>query len=223
MKKTLIFPLVFAGFIGVACGGKDEARRGDQKAYETVQEGSAAGVTSSIQGPGEALPPLTGTNADTTTAFSIDPTVASAAPAPQQPGTLAGAMAPLQPAYQPSQPSYQPPPPMTSASSTPQRQPQQQQPRQAYVPRSEPQQPQPVQPAQQPTEPADSTETASGPQAGTNAPPPVTTAPTPQQPQEPKPQEAQQPQQQEAPAPAEEEEPAEEEPPPPTSTDTRGQ
>lgn len=206
MKNKLIFPLIFVVF-GVACGGDDGARRGSQQSYEVVQEGSASGVTSTIQGPGETLPPLTGTNADTTTAFSIDPNVVAGAPAPQQtPGTLAGAM-----------PSY--PPPMTSSTTRPPVNytppPQQAQPV-TRMPRTQPspsyQQPaqeRPVQqePAQQPpaTDP-----TVTQPPSST-APPPTTT----QQPQ-PKP-----PQQQEAEA--EEEEEEAEEPPPPTTTDTRGQ
>jgi hypothetical protein len=43
----------------------------DQKQYEVVQEGSASGVTSTINAPGETKPPLTDTNVDTTTAFTI--------------------------------------------------------------------------------------------------------------------------------------------------------
>jgi hypothetical protein len=82
MKDRLGFALVLAAWVGVACGG-DGARRGEQKAYETVEEGSAAGVTSMIHGPGEVLPPITATNADTTTAFTIDPNVVGAAPAPR--------------------------------------------------------------------------------------------------------------------------------------------
>ncbi len=217
MKKTLIYPLIFVGFWGVACGG-DGARRGNQTAaYETVQEGSAAGVTSTIQGPGEALPPITGTNADTTTAFSIDPNVASAAaPAPTPgSGTLAGTL--------PSQPAY--PQPMTSASE----------PRPAYVPR-QPQQQQPQQtqqrsyPVQQP-QPQQRPLEQERPEP--QQPPATDTAATtpPQQPQQQQPPPAAEKQQQ-PPAtntnpPADEgedEEPAEEPPPPPpTTTDTRGQ
>lgn len=205
MKNTLIFPLIFVGLWGVACGGDDGARRGNQAAYETVQEGSAAGVTSTIQGPGEALPPITGTNADTTTAFSLDPNVASAAPAPAG-GTLAGTL--------PSQPAY--PQPMTSAS----------QPQRTYTPPPQrtyypaPQQPQrrPVeqeqpQPQQQP--PATDTAETQPQQPVTNAQP---------QPQE-KPQQPPAPTNTNPPAEEEDdsEEAEEEPPPPPTTTDTRGQ
>src|SRR5258706_12955042 len=43
----------------------------DQKQYDVVPEGSASGVTSTINGPGETPPPVTDTNLDTTTAFTI--------------------------------------------------------------------------------------------------------------------------------------------------------
>src|SRR5689334_8338525 len=96
MKNHLIFPLIFVVVGAIACGG-DGARRGDQKvAYDTVQEGSAVGVTSTIQGPGESMPPVTGTNADTTTAFSINPNAVATttAGAPPNAGTLAGTLPP---------------------------------------------------------------------------------------------------------------------------------
>lgn len=213
MKNKLIFPLIFVVF-GVACGGDDGARRGSQQSYEVVQEGSASGVTSTIQGPGETLPPLTGTNADTTTAFAIDPNAVAGAPAPQQtPGTLAGAM-----------PSY--PPPMTSSTTRPpvnytppaqQAQPVTRMP--SYEPRARPepayQQPQQQRPVQQ--EPAQQPAAQQPPATDTAVtPPPTSTAPPQQQQPQAKPQ-----QQQEA-EPEEEEEEAEE-PPPPTTTDTRGQ
>ena len=219
MKKTLIFPLIFVSFWGVACGGDDGARRGNQAAYETVQEGSAAGVTSTIHGPGEALPPVTGTNADTTTAFTIDPSVASAVPPPNVAsgsGTLAGTL--------PSQPSY--PPPMTSATPPPQRtypQPQPQQSQRTY-PQPQQQQPRPAereQPEPQQQPPATDTAVTTPPQQQA----PVTNANPPQQQEQPQPQ----PQPQQPPAtntnPPEEEDSEEEEeepPPPPTTTDTRG-
>lgn len=81
MKNKLIYPLIVV--VGVACG-RDAVHKSQQQ-YETVQEGSASGVTSTIQGPGETLPPITGTNSDTTTAFTINPNLAGAAPVPAQP------------------------------------------------------------------------------------------------------------------------------------------
>jgi hypothetical protein len=204
MNQKLIFPLIFVGF-GVACGGGDEARRGDQKAFETVQEGSAAGVTSTIAGPGEALPPITGTNADTTTAFTIDPNVAAATPGAvtQGSGTLAGTLPPPSsgtPMMGTNPYPRSSPPPMTS--STPARN---------YP---APTQPQPQQPRQRETEPVQQqpplTDTSATTTSGTAQPqPPPATNTNP--PAENKP-----------PVEAEDSE-EEEEPPPPTTTDTRGQ
>jgi hypothetical protein len=53
-----------------ACSRSGKMQRGQQQ-YQTVQEGSASGVTSTINGPGETPAPLTDTNADTTTNFTI--------------------------------------------------------------------------------------------------------------------------------------------------------
>lgn len=76
MRKTLGV-LTFSGlFFTLACGGRDQASPSQQQ-YETVQEGSASGVTSTIHGPGETIPPMTGTNADTTSAFTINPALAA--------------------------------------------------------------------------------------------------------------------------------------------------
>ena len=201
MNRKLIFPLIFVGFGVVACGG-DEARRGDQKAFETVQEGSAAGVTSTIAGPGEALPPITGTNADTTTAFSIDPNVASATPGAVAPssGTLAGTL-PSSASPMMGTTSYprSAPPAMTSSTparnypATPQRQPQ----------------PRPLEtdPPEQP--PATDTSASGTAQPQPQQPPPANNTNPPAE-QKPPPQQ-------------EDEEEEEEPPPPPTTTDTRGQ
>lgn len=86
MKSKLIFPVVMVMSLA-ACGDEDGVGKADQKNFEVVQEGSANGVTSTIAGPGELLPPLTGTNADTTTAFTIAPN-AAAAPPPLVTGTI---------------------------------------------------------------------------------------------------------------------------------------
>jgi len=79
MKNKLMYAMPVALLVAAACGGGDGAMRADQARYETVEEGSASGVTSTIAGPGESIPPLTGTNADTTTAFALNPSTASAA------------------------------------------------------------------------------------------------------------------------------------------------
>jgi hypothetical protein len=191
MKNRWMCPIALVVF--AACGG-DSDERAAQKEFEVVQEGSASGVTSTIAGPGEQLPPITGTNADTTTAFTIDPNAVSAAPAP---GTLAGTLPP--PSY-PSQPAYVPP-----SSPSP-----------SYTPRAEPERamtssaPAPAQPQPQ-APPTDTTTTQQPPATDTTATPPpqqTQTAPAPAQPE----------QEQEEPEEAEEEPP-----PPPTTTDTRGQ
>ena len=90
MTNKVMCSLTFVVLGAVGCGGDDEARRGQTGAYEVVQEGAASGVTSTIQGPGETLPPVTATNVDTTTAFTIDPNAAASAPPPVG-GTLAAA------------------------------------------------------------------------------------------------------------------------------------
>jgi hypothetical protein len=52
------------------CSRSGKMQRGQQQ-YQTVQEGSASGVTSTINGPGETPAPVTDTNADTTTNFTL--------------------------------------------------------------------------------------------------------------------------------------------------------
>jgi hypothetical protein len=233
MKIKLITPIVVVVF-AAACGGDGaSAEKGAGRNYETVQEGSASGVTSTIAGPGDTLPPITGTNADTTTAFTLDPNVGAGA-VPSQPASMAGTMPAPTPAYNPGftpsaaprsasssssaapqRPAYVPQP-MTSASSAPRPQPQYQQQSQPQQPQ-QPQQAQQAQQAQQPQpaqpseEPAAEETTAQGPASdGDSAAPlpaPTQTAPPAQQ---------QKPPQQEQEEPAEDEgEAAEEEPPPP--------
>lgn len=72
MTSKLNFAIVLV-LLASACSGRSAAGGGTQEQYETVQEGSAAGVTSTIQGPGETLPSITDTNVDTTTAFALNP------------------------------------------------------------------------------------------------------------------------------------------------------
>ena len=91
MKNKLIVALTLAAWL-TACGRNDARSSKNQQEYEVVQEGAASGVTSTIQGPGETVPPITNTNADTTTAFAFNPgTVTSTTPAP---GTVAGTLPP---------------------------------------------------------------------------------------------------------------------------------
>jgi outer membrane biosynthesis protein TonB len=77
-----------------ACRNRDGSLSRRTQEYEVITEGSASGVTSTLTAPGEsptplvaAQPPLTDTNADTTTAFQIlDSTVTTGS---EQPGSLA--------------------------------------------------------------------------------------------------------------------------------------
>lgn len=85
--------------LAIACGGDSVTKR-DQKDYDVVEEGAANGVTSTISGPGEVLPPATNTNADTTTAFTLDPTATGGVPATP---------APMTSAYPSATPNYMPP------------------------------------------------------------------------------------------------------------------
>lgn len=56
--------------LAVGCSKSSKMQRGQQQ-YQTVQEGSASGVTSTINGPGETPAPVTDTNIDTTTNFTL--------------------------------------------------------------------------------------------------------------------------------------------------------
>src|SRR5713226_7362424 len=92
MKKTLIY-LASAAVLSAACHrGAGSLPRKDQKQYDVVQEGQASGVTSTINAPGETTPPpMTGTNYDTTSNFTL-PQVSGTATTTQPPGTIAGTL-----------------------------------------------------------------------------------------------------------------------------------
>jgi len=97
MIRTTVIFLTCAAFTA-ACGGRSQSAKRTDPNYQVVQEGQASGVTSTINGPGETPPPLTDTNVDTTTAFTLPDN-----PAPlgtQAPGTIAGTL-PASPAYPP--------------------------------------------------------------------------------------------------------------------------
>src|SRR5438445_2361232 len=85
--------LAAIAFLIFGCGRSRKMQR-TQQDYQTVQEGSASGVTSTINAPGETTPPLTNTNVDTTTNFTL-PTN----PAPLGNDTAGGSMASSMPAY----------------------------------------------------------------------------------------------------------------------------
>jgi hypothetical protein len=117
------FLWVFLIFAAASCGRSGKMQR-DQQQYDVVQEGSATGVTSTINAPGENPPPpmtsstITGTNVDTTTAFTL-PGTATTATTTQQPGTVAGTF-PTTPTPRPRPRATQPTtnPPMNSSTDT---------------------------------------------------------------------------------------------------------
>ncbi len=160
MTNNLIVALAVVGLL-TACGGR--GTRADQKDYEVVEEGSVQGVTSTIAGPGETVPPITGTNSDTTTAFTLDP---NAVPPPTpQPGSIAGTLPPPMPAAPP--PMTQRPPGMTLPP----------QPRPVQPPPPTQTEPAPQEPVEPP--PTDTTETAPPPPPEEPPPPTDTTTTTP--------------------------------------------
>ncbi|HEV7572961.1 MAG TPA: hypothetical protein VGQ21_15790 [Thermoanaerobaculia bacterium] len=86
-------------FLAFGCSRSGKVQRNQQQ-YQTVQEGSASGVTSTINGPGETAPPLTNTNVDTTTNLTlpINPNPLGNTTAA---GSMASAMPPSAPAGTP--------------------------------------------------------------------------------------------------------------------------
>ena len=89
------FAAILLILAAASCSRSGKMQR-DQQQYDVVQEGSAdGGVTSTINGPGETAPPLTtstvtGTNVDTTTAFTLPGTTTTTSTA--APGTVAGSL-----------------------------------------------------------------------------------------------------------------------------------
>lgn len=66
-----IATVLFAVATLVACHRKNDVKHGQQQNYDIVQEGSASGASSTINAPGETLPPATNTSIDTTTSFTL--------------------------------------------------------------------------------------------------------------------------------------------------------
>jgi len=97
-----IATLAAVAFLVFGCSRSGKVQRNQQQ-YQTVQEGSASGVTSTINGPGETTPPMTNTNVDTTTNLTL-PTN----PAPLGTDTAAGSMASAMPGVAPSYPAGAP-------------------------------------------------------------------------------------------------------------------
>jgi hypothetical protein len=110
-----IATLAALGFLVFGCSRSGKMQR-NQQDYQTVQEGSASGVTSTINAPGETAPPLTNTNVDTTTNFTL-PTN----PAPLGTDTAGGSMASSMPSYPVGTPGMTPsrPRPSTRPSNAP--------------------------------------------------------------------------------------------------------
>lgn len=109
MKRTFGAVVVLLAAAACARDGVDAKPRD----YEVVQEGSASGVTTTIQGPGEALPPITGTNADTTTAFTLSPDATAGMTDTAHAGETTSS------AYNGTVPSYAPPPASAPVGASP--------------------------------------------------------------------------------------------------------
>lgn len=169
MKKHLGMLILPAVLLAAACNRGNELQR-DQQQYDVVQEGAGGAVTSTIHAPGEVMPPLTNTNADTTTEFML-PNITDPSQTAAPPGSLAetfpteSATPPPRTTPRPApapQPAPQPPPPTT------------------YEPQPEPQPPPPttttVEP--QPEEPEPEPEQQPEPQPPPPPPPPTDTTET---------------------------------------------
>ncbi|HSP32845.1 MAG TPA: hypothetical protein VLU46_00855 [Thermoanaerobaculia bacterium] len=123
MKKTFVYLAIAAALAACHGGSSDTLQRKDQQQYDVVQEGQTTGVTSTINAPGEVAPPpapMTGTNADTTSNFTL-PQVATPGTQPGQPGTLAGQLPQPAPgsmtsSYPATPPRPRTPPPHTTTT-----------------------------------------------------------------------------------------------------------
>src|SRR4051794_8426255 len=116
VKKIVSFAAIT--FLVFGCSRSGKVQRNQQQ-YQTVQEGSASGVTSTINAPGETTPPMTNTNVDTTTNLTLPTNPAPLGTIPSG-GSMASAMpgTPPAPAGAPAA-SAQPSRPRTSTRPTP--------------------------------------------------------------------------------------------------------
>ena len=130
MKSTASF--VLAAGLALASCRDDSSLSKQQQQYEVVQEGAATGATAALTA-GQAVPPVTGTGADTTTAFQL-PVPNIATTTGEQPGTIADTMTTSPggavPTYQPPQAGTARPAAPTRTAAAP--------PRPAPAPSSEP-------------------------------------------------------------------------------------
>jgi len=90
MMENRVKLVLIAVVLAAACHRGSSTMQREQKSYEVVSEGQAAGVSSTINAPGETTPPLTNTNADTTSNFTLAPNVDPTGTMP--PGTIAGTL-----------------------------------------------------------------------------------------------------------------------------------
>ena len=124
--KSRIVHVVLAGtaMLGVAgCGSPEEGLARQTEQYQVIDEGAVTGVTSTIHAPGDMAPvppptpDVTGTNLDTTTAFTIlDPRISTAPPSPLDTQTLPPAVsAPAEGSSAPARQQTAPQPPIRRA------------------------------------------------------------------------------------------------------------
>ena len=213
MENKVKVALLAMVLSAAACHRGSSTMQRNQKNYDVVSEGQASGVTSTINAPGEATPPMTNTSADTTSNFTLSPNVDTTGTA--APGTIAGTM-PVTTPGMPAPPriTTAPPPPMTSGSSGAGSQ------SRIVITNTEPrrheQQPAPPPQNTQPQPPPPSTDTTSTTTSSAPPPPPpqtdTTTTTEPKKSDENKKKDDQDQEQPQQPPP----------PPPPTQTDTRG-
>ena len=130
MKRTTVLTMLLAVSLAACRDRETEMKRGQQQ-YDVVEEGSAAGVTSTINPLNEQQPvataPMTNTAADTTTNFTLPNTLP---PMTTTDGSIAGTLP--TPVYEPTPRPATPrprtpepapaPAPMASSSQPPQQQ-----------------------------------------------------------------------------------------------------
>lgn len=109
--KNRVELVLIAVVLTAACHRGSGTMQREQKSYEVVSEGQAAGVSSTINAPGETTPPLTNTNADTTSNFTLAPNVDTTGTMP--PGTIAGTLPATGPVSAMQMPRPAAPPPRT--------------------------------------------------------------------------------------------------------------
>ena len=113
MKRYLTSLIVAVALAMTGCRGDSDITRKDQQNYETVQEGSTS--EQAELGTIAPAPEMSGTNADTTSAFNLQPGTFQ----PADPRTIGSTMPPSYPPQATPQPRTPAPPPRI-AVDTPQ-------------------------------------------------------------------------------------------------------